>query len=119
LETEVVARDAVDDTIAVVNPDGTDGTAYTRSGWGSISQASAMVSKKVEIATRYGRLSATPGTDPAYLADAESHRNEVGGGVNVYWNGHAFKLQSSVIAFVGDDGALAELNARVALDATF
>ena len=42
----------------------------------------------------------------------------LGGGVNVYWNGHAFKLQSSVIGFVADDGTLAELNARVALDAT-
>lgn len=119
LETEVVAREAADDTIAVGNPDGTDGTAYTRSGWSSISQASAMVSKRVEIATRYARLEASPGTDPAYIADAASHRNEVGGGVNVYWNGHAFKLQSSVVGFLADDARLSEINARVILDATF
>lgn len=61
----------------------------------------------------------TGGTDPAYVADAASHANEVGLGVNVYWNGHAFKLQNSVVAFVGADGAIGELNARVILDATF
>lgn len=118
LEGEVLYRDAADEEIPVKNADGSDGTAYARSGIGVITQASVMLSKKTEIATRYGQLQAFDGTDPAYVSDADSH-HEVGASLNWYGNGHLFKVQASTIAFIARDGTVGEINGRVIFDATF
>jgi phosphate-selective porin OprO and OprP len=118
---EVVARIASRDTIESVDDDGTPVTEYTRSGWGLVSQPSLMVSDRVEVAARYGRLAADEGTDPAYIADVEARGNELALGVNVYLNGHRFKVQNGVGAFFGDamSPADAEFNMQSVLDVMF
>jgi phosphate-selective porin OprO and OprP len=120
-ENEFVTRIATEDEIQSVADDGTPVTEYTRSGWGFVSQPSMMVSDRVEVAARYGRLAALDGTDPAYISDVEARANELGLGVNVYLNAHRFKIQNGVAAFFGDAAspADAELNVQSALDVMF
>lgn len=120
-EGEFILRDASEDALTSTTADGAARVEYTRSGWGLVAQPSLLLTDRVEVAARYGRIAAAEGTDPAYVSDAAARANELGFGVNAYVNGHRFKVQQGVSAFFGDAGspADAELSAHVLIDATF
>lgn len=120
-ESEVVLRQASDDEIVSVDDEGAEVVEFTRSGWGVVTQPSMMLSDRVEVVARYGRLAAFDGTDPAYVDEVAARANEIGIGSNVYLNGHRFKIQAGASAFVGDDTAPtdAELVGHVLMDVMF
>lgn len=120
-ENEFVLRDAAADEIRGEDEDGNPTLEYTRSGWGFVSQPSLMVSDHVELSARYGRLAASPGTDPTYLEDVAARENEVGLGASQYLNGHRFKVQEGVSGFFGDESspADAELTVNALVDVMF
>jgi hypothetical protein len=119
--SEVVLRRASDDELVSVGDDGAEQVEFTRSGWGVVTQPSMMLSDRVDLVARYGRLAAFDGTDPTYLDEVAARANEVGLGSNVYLNGHRFKVQAGASAFVGDDAAPtdAELVGHVLMDVMF
>jgi hypothetical protein len=115
---EAVARKAGHDAIdGVVN--GAPVREYTRSGHGFFAQAGMMLTQHLEVVARWDQIFANNGTDPAFIKLVDTMGKQVGGGFNLYLNGHAFKIQSDYFAIFGDDAS--ELNhlARVQLDATF
>ncbi len=117
-ESEVLTRKAGEETVATA-----DGAplAYTRSGWGAVTQASYLLSPRVEVVGRYGRMGTFAGTDPALVAETAAAPNEVGAGANVYLNGHRFKVQAGVTGLLADEMALATgaWSGTVLVDATF
>lgn len=99
-----------------------DGAAvreWTRSGYGYFVQSGMMVHRLVEITARWEQLFTRKGTDPELQATVDSQGNQGGGGVNVYLNGHAFKLQSDYFYIFGQEAAKGRHVARIQLDATF
>ena len=94
-------------------------TEYSQEGWGYIVQGGQMLTSKLELTARWDDLRAMKGTDPAFkkLVDAQGH--QVGGGLNYYLNGHAFKLQSDYFFIYGQETADARHVFRVQLDASF
>lgn len=92
---------------------------YSRSGWGYFVQAGLLVSKWVEVTARWDQLYALPGTDPALISLASMQGRQLGGGVNVYLNGHALKLQADSFYLWGPATTSGRLVVRIALDASF
>jgi hypothetical protein len=88
-----------------------------------------MLTDKLELAGRYDRLLALEDTDPALDRLAEEQGHEVGGGVNLYLNGHYLKFQADYAARFGREpacgadagncGAGTTHLARLQLDASF
>ena len=114
LLTEAVIRKAT-------NGDVLEGATreYSRSGWGYFVQAGYMVSSLVEVTARWDQLYALPGTDPSLITLAATQGRQLGGGVNVYLNGHAFKLQADYFYIWGHAPSSGRHAARLALDASF
>lgn len=119
-EAELVTRDAAGDRIRGTDDTGAPLVEATRSGWGAVAQPSVMVTERVELAARYARLAASEGTDPSYVDDVAARANEVAGGLNVYLNGHRFKVQTGAGALFGDEApGDAEIAAHLLVDVTF
>jgi phosphate-selective porin OprO and OprP len=67
----------------------------------------------------YDRLVSTRLTDPALVKQAAQLGQEAGAGLNLYLNGHLFKLQADYARRFGDGTATASNFVRAQLDATF
>lgn len=116
---EAVVRTAGQDFIEGTNASGATIREYSRSGWGYFLQAGMMVSPLVEVAARWDHLFAFDGTDPALVTQVDTQGRQVGGGLNVYLNGHAFKLQTDYFYIFGSDRSAGRHVARLQLDASF
>jgi hypothetical protein len=92
---------------------------HSRSGFGYFAQAGMMVSEHVEVAGRWEQLFAAQGTDPALEKLCKTQGNQVAGGLNVYLNGHALKLQGDYVAAFRDPASEPRHLVRMQLDATF
>jgi hypothetical protein len=92
---------------------------YTRSGWGYFVQAGFMVSRHVEVTARWDELFAFPGTDPTLIHLAATQGRQLGGGGNVYLNGHALKIQADYFYGWGVVGGAGRHAVRLAIDASF
>ena len=91
-------------------------TERSRSGYGYFAQVGQMVTSKLEVVARAEKLW---GTDRALKDLAKASGRQVGGGLNLYLNGHAFKLQSDYFYVFGDDIGKGSHVARLQLDASF
>lgn len=92
---------------------------YSRSGWGYFVQGGLMVSRLVEITARWDQLFALQGTDPALTTLVSTQGRQVGGGVNVYLDGHIVKLQADYFYLWGYRANPGRHAVRIALDASF
>jgi len=119
LLTEAVLREANKKQNTGKDATGAPVPEYSRSGWGYFVQAGQMVTDKVELTARWDDLRAKKGTDPAFVKQVDASGRQVGGGVNVYLNGHFFKLQTDYFFIFGDDTGKATHAARLQLDASF
>ena len=117
LLSEVISRVASDDLHEQLNEDGTTTREFSRSGWGYLLQAGMMVSEKVELTARWNELFAREGTDPSLEALVSGQGKEVGAGVNLYFNGHALKVQADYATRFTD--VIAFQVARLQLDVSF
>jgi hypothetical protein len=117
LLAEAVARRAnVHSKSGVV--DGKPVRDLTRSGYGYLAQAGMMVHRLVEVTARWEQLFAASGSDPLLHKQVDQIGNQVGGGANVYLNGHAFKIQADYIRAFGEVPGGTQ-TVRVQLDASF
>ncbi|WPB80319.1 porin [Archangium violaceum] len=116
---EAVLRNTGQDFLEGTNASGATTREYSRSGWGYFLQAGMMVSPLVEVAARWDQLFAFAGTDPALINQVNTQGRQVGGGLNVYLNGHAFKLQTDYFYIFGHDRSASRHVARLQLDASF
>ena len=94
-------------------------TEWSRSGWGYLVQAGYMLSPRVEVAGRWDELFKVGDTDPALVALIKRQGREVGGGINIYLNGHLLKLQADYFARFGDGSVDVSQAVRLQLDASF
>jgi hypothetical protein len=78
-----------------------------------------MLTDKLEVTGRWDDLHAKKNTDPKLIALAETQGRQVGGGLNYYLNGHAFKIQSDYFYVFAAQSDKAAHVARLQLDATF
>ena len=119
LLAEGVYRKGSTDFLEGTNAAGANLKEYSRSGWGYFVQAGVMASKYVELTARWDQLYALAGTDPTLVMLAATQGRQLGGGVNVYLNGHAFKLQGDYFYIWGPATRVGRHVARVVLDASF
>ena len=119
LLAEAVVRKATNDLLEGTNASGATVREYSRSGWGYFVQAGLMVSKYVELTARWDQLYAFTGTDPSLTSLAATQGRQLGGGVNVYLNGHALKLQADYFSIWGPGSTAGRHVARAVLDASF
>jgi len=121
LQAEYLWKQAAEDDIVSTAADGSTLTEYTRSGQGWVLQASYTFDPPFEVVGRLSGLYAFDGTDPAYIAEADSRGQEVAGGLNYYFNGHKMKLQADYIARMPHDFdfSVADHTAHLQLDVTF
>ncbi len=117
LLVEGLWRDAKADVIEKV-VEGNATREPTRSGYGYFVQGGYMVTPKVEVAARWEKLFARTGTDPELVQLAQTQGKQIVGGVNLYLNGHAFKVQGDYVYIFGSVGQARHL-ARLQLDASF
>ncbi len=75
-----------DSETLVVN--GSPTTFYSRSGWGAYIQGGQMLTERLEVTARYGRLRPSTGTDPTFVKARES-----GVGVSYYISRNDLKFQ--------------------------
>ncbi len=97
LQGEYLWRVASADAIAPRATDAAARAEATRSAHGWIAQASYLVVPPLELVARATRMIAFAGTDPAFVQELGARGQELGAGVNLYVNGHAFKVQLSWI----------------------
>lgn len=121
IQGEYLWKDASADEIASLGEDGLLLIESTRSGYGWIAQASYVFDPPIEIVARLSRLYARSGTDPLLRAEAASRGQEVGAGLNYYFNGHWMKIQADWIALVSPAFELEQADhvAHLQLDVTF
>ena len=86
---------------------------------GFLVQAGMMVCNKVEIAARYDDIRSIGQTDPTLVTLARTTGKEIDAGVNLYLNGHAFKIQSDYVYLFGNELEHGRHAVRVQLDASF
>jgi hypothetical protein len=94
-------------------------TEWSRSAYGYLVQAGMMVHRLVEVAGRWEQLFAWPDTDPALVKLVSDAGHQVGGGLNLYLNGHLFKFQADYFYQFGDIPSNGRHQVRVQLDTTF
>ncbi len=94
-------------------------TEYSRQAWGLEAQAGMMLGDLVALYARYEQMEAIGATDPTLIATVQSAGRATAGGVNVYVNGHSFKLQLDWQHTFGSDYTIGEHLFRLQLDATF
>lgn len=121
VQAEYLWKHASADTIVSTNADGGEVTEYTRSGHGWVLQASYTFDPPFEVVGRLSRMHAGTGTDPKLVSEVESRGQEVGAGMNYYFNNHQLKLQADWIGGMpySFDVGKAEHAVQVQLDATF
>ncbi len=91
----------------------------SRSGWGWFVQAGQMVHSRVEIVARYDQIYGFDGNDPTLAKLVSDSSQQAGAGLNVYLNGHAFKIQTDYFYIFGYDPDKGRHQVRVQLDASF
>jgi len=94
-------------------------TEHSRQAWGLEAQAGMMLGDLVELYARYEQMEAIGATDPTLLATVQTAGRATASGVNVYVNGHSFKLQLDWQHTFGSDYTIGEHLFRLQLDATF
>lgn len=99
--------------------DGKPTEAWSRSGHGYFVQAGMMVHRMVQLTSRWDQLFAVKGTDPEFVKLAQTQGRQVGGGVNVYLNGHSLKVQTDYHYIFGPDAGAGKHQVRAQLDASF
>jgi phosphate-selective porin OprO and OprP len=121
LQAEHLWKDGYIDRIYSTGADDAQVVEQTRSGRGWILQGSYTFDPPVEIVARWSKMYAHSGTDPAFVREVNNLGQEVGGGVNYYFNGHRFKLQLDWLARLSSKGELdnASHSAHTQLDVTF
>lgn len=92
---------------------------WSRSAWGYLVQAGMMLGRRFEVTARWESLSARGDTDPALLTLVQTQGHQLGGGLNLYLNGHLFKVQTDYFYQFGDDMGSGRHVVRLQLDATF
>lgn len=92
---------------------------WSRSAWGYLVQAGMMLTRMVELTARWESLSALGDTDPTLLALVQTQGHQLGSGLNLYLNGHLFKVQGDYFYQFGDDIGKGKHVVRLQLDATF
>lgn len=98
LEAQYISRKASNDQIISTLEDGSTLTEYTHSGRGWILQASYVFDPPIEVVGRLSRSYAFPGTDPRFIEEIDNLGQEVGAGLNYYFNFHWLKVQADWIA---------------------
>ncbi|MDI1482124.1 porin [Polyangium sp. y55x31] len=121
LQGEYLWKRASTDRIASTDEDGNPRTEYTRSGQGTVFQASYVFDPPIEVVARFSRLYAFGGTDPKLVSEVQSRGQEIGVGLNYYFNKHKAKLQADWIARMPHDFDFEKANhvAHLQLDVTF
>jgi hypothetical protein len=99
--------------------DGKATVERTRSGAGYFVQGGYLLTENVEVVGRWDDLYALGDTDPKLVDQVAAQGRQVVGGVNVYLNGHALKVQSDVSYLFGEDFTQGKGLVRVQLDASF
>ncbi len=103
--------------------DGVPSVERTRSGYGYFVQSGVMVHRMVELVARWDDLYAWRGTDPAFVELTRLRGRQAVGGLNVYVNGHALKVQADYSYGFGQDsgpgGNPGAHTVRLQLDASF
>lgn len=92
---------------------------WSRSGWGYLLQAGVMLTSRVEVTGRWDELRTVGNTDPTLATLVQKQGREVGGGINVYLNGHLLKLQADYSARFGPADVDLWQVVRLQLDASF
>ncbi|MDB4977283.1 MAG: Phosphate-selective porin and superfamily [Myxococcaceae bacterium] len=95
-------------------------TERSRSGYGYFAQVGQMLTRLLELTVRAETLKGTDGASGKALRDvARVSGRQVGGGLNLYLNGHAFKLQTDYFYMFGEHFRTGAHVARLQLDASF
>jgi phosphate-selective porin OprO and OprP len=95
-------------------------TERSRSGYGYFAQVGQMLTSKLELTARAETLKGTNNALGNVLRTvARTSGRQMGGGLNFYLNGHAFKLQTDYFYVFGYDLGKGAHVARLQLDATF
>jgi hypothetical protein len=119
LLTEILVRKALWNTRVGVDDKGMPLTEWSRNGWGYFVQAGMMVSRLVELTARWNQTMVLGPTDPTFAKAVDETGKEAGAGLNVYLNGHFFKLQADYFYLFGKVEDQGRHQVRVQLDATF
>ena len=90
------------------------GTIVTRSGWGGYVQAGQMVSARLELNGRFGRLIPGEGTAPGV-----ERINETGVGVSYYPRAHNLKVQGDYFQLRNGEASRLSHQVRVQLQLYF
>ncbi|MCY1015763.1 porin [Pyxidicoccus sp. MSG2] len=91
---------------------------WSRSGWGYVVQAGYMLTSKFEATGRFDVQRVDSDSDPALITQVDQQGRELGAGLNLYLNGHAFKFQGDYAYQFGRTGPARHL-VRLQLDASF
>jgi hypothetical protein len=121
LQGEYLRKVASVNDIFSTDEEGMPVTEWTRTAEGWVAQASYVFDPPIEIVGRMSGLYALGRTDPALIAELEQRGQEVGAGLNYYFNGHRMKLQTDWIALMPynfDFGEAAHV-VHLQLDVTF
>lgn len=100
LQGEYLRKIATADAIRSTDASGTTVTEWTRSAEGWVAQASYVFRPPIELVGRLSGLYALGRTDPALVSELDRRGQEVGAGLNYYFNGHRLKLQTDWIALM-------------------
>jgi hypothetical protein len=98
---------------------GTLAREWSRSALGYVVQIGAMVHRRLELVARWDDLRPLGQTDPTLIALTAASGKEIAGGLNVYINGHALKVQSAYTYSFGDDINTGRHLVQVQLEASF
>jgi hypothetical protein len=120
-EAEYLWKTASTDEIISETPEGEPLIEYTESGQGWVAQASYVFDPPIQVVGRWSRTYAFPGTDPAFTSLVESFGQELGAGLNYYFNYHWLKLQATWIGRMPNDVQFDAIqhSVIVQLDGTF
>jgi len=91
-------------------------TEYSRSAWGYTVQAGLMVTKELEFVARWNQLRWLGDTDRDLVKTVLQQGREATVGVNVYMNGHLFKVQADYTVRFGTGPLPYSHLARVLVD---
>ncbi len=121
LQAEYLWKRASNDRILSTDEDGSPRTEYTRSAQGSVFQASYAFDPPFEIVGRFSRLYTIGATDPKLISEVASRGQELGVGLNYYFNKHRMKLQADWITRLPHDFDFEAAShvTHLQLDATF
>jgi hypothetical protein len=103
MQGEYLRKVASASRILSTDDDGNPVREYTRTAEGWVTQVSYVFDPPIEIVGRLSGLYALGATDPALAAELDARGQEVGAGLNYYFNGHRMKLQADWIALMPHD----------------